>query len=250
MLSNQLNNAVATARTIAQVDELSRMVWQQWSAGNITDDAAQASQEAVQRQKALIRTKASQPSQRLRTTPRRRPLRNHQKSIRRRRALAASGNVPSTIACSFTTAELAVLTVIAIECGKKKTRLCTLPIAAIAALGGTSRTVVQGAIRLARHLGLVSVQERPRPGQRSDTNLLRIISSEWKIWLRLGNNNRVLKRTYHVSKKVDSRLAADDTSRHSRFVHGIRVDGQLARSNRRGENSKSAGKNQGRRRST
>jgi hypothetical protein len=38
----------------------------------------------------------------------------------------------------------------------------------------------------ARRLGLITVEERRRPGQRSLTNIVRIISKEWLTWLRKG----------------------------------------------------------------
>jgi hypothetical protein len=49
------------------------------------------------------------------------------------------------------------------------------------------RTTVQNALRQAVALGLVSVQARPRRGQRSDTNVVRIVSAEWLTWIRKGS---------------------------------------------------------------
>jgi hypothetical protein len=51
-----------------------------------------------------------------------------------------SGVVPAKIAAAFTMAELAVLTVIARQC--QRAGVCTLPVHAIAALAGVSRTSV------------------------------------------------------------------------------------------------------------
>ena len=63
-----------------------------------------------------------------------------------------SGVVPAKIAASFTPGELAVLSVIGRQCQRGGT--CSLPIDAIAALAGVSRTSVQNALRQARRLGL------------------------------------------------------------------------------------------------
>jgi hypothetical protein len=95
-----------------------------------------------------------------------------------------SGVVPAKIAASFTMAELSVLTVVARQC--QRTGVCTLPVDAIAALAGVSRTSVQNALRQARLLGLILVKERRIPGQPSLTNIVSIISKEWVAWLKLG----------------------------------------------------------------
>jgi hypothetical protein len=57
---------------------------------------------------------------------------------------------------------------------------------AFAARAGVGRTTAQNAMREARTLGLVTVQERRRRGQPSLTNIVRVISAEWRTWLRLG----------------------------------------------------------------
>ena len=60
----------------------------------------------------------------------------------------------------------------------------------IAARSGTSRSTVQRALREAQLLGLIVVQERRRAGQRSLTNIVRVISQEWRTWLRLSDKGR------------------------------------------------------------
>src|SRR5690606_29941129 len=68
----------------------------------------------------------------------------------------------------------------------KATGTCTLPIDAIAAMAGVCRTLVKSTLREAVHLGLIRVDERPRPGRRHDTNIVTITSAEWRTWLKLG----------------------------------------------------------------
>jgi hypothetical protein len=63
--------------------------------------------------------------------------------------------------------------------------VCGLHIYAIAARAGTCRTVVKNALREARRLGLATVTERRRRGQKSLTNLVRIVSPEWMAWIRI-----------------------------------------------------------------
>jgi hypothetical protein len=43
--------------------------------------------------------------------------------------------------------------------------------------------VVQNAIRTAARLGLVTVEERRREGQRNRPNIVRIVSKEWLAWI-------------------------------------------------------------------
>jgi len=63
---------------------------------------------------------------------------------------------------------------------------CFCTIAEIAARAGTSRTKVQDAIRQAARLGLLTVQERRREGQKNLPNVIRVVSREWLQWLRIG----------------------------------------------------------------
>ena len=104
--------------------------------------------------------------------------------LERRRRQAMSGVVPARIAAHFTMAEAAVLAVVGRTCQRCGT--CILPLDAIAALAGVSRTIVKNAMRQARILGLVEVKERRRRGLPSMTNIVQIISAEWNGWLRMG----------------------------------------------------------------
>jgi DNA-binding transcriptional ArsR family regulator len=112
----------------------------------------------------------------------RRPER--QASIERRRRLAASGPMPPALAAHFTQGELAALRIIGDEA--RDHGCCTLHIDAIAARAGVSRSTVQRALRIARRLGLIDVRERRRRGLPSLTNVVRIVSAEWRLWLSKG----------------------------------------------------------------
>jgi hypothetical protein len=96
--------------------------------------------------------------------------------------------MPPALARKFTQGETAVFRIISDE-----VRLhgrCDLHIDAIAARAGTCRTVVKNALREARRLNLVTVQERRRRGQRSLTNVIHIFSREWRDWLAKGGGVR------------------------------------------------------------
>ena len=104
-------------------------------------------------------------------------------SLARRRRMAAGGFLPPVLAAAFTLGEQAVLAVIGLEVGKRGS--CTLALGHIAALAGVCTTVAKRAVRQARVLGLLSVEERRVSRSRNDTNLLRVASREWAAWLRL-----------------------------------------------------------------
>jgi len=87
------------------------------------------------------------------------------------------------LAAAFTPGEQAVLAVVAMEIGKRSS--CTLAVGHLAALAGVCATVAKRAIRQARTLGLITVEERRLTGFRNDTNVIRVASAEWSGWLRL-----------------------------------------------------------------
>src|SRR4051795_4140848 len=116
--------------------------------------------------------------------PKRRPQRSpdRQRSLERRRKLAASGPMPPALAARFTTGELAVLKIVADEVRTKGA--CVLSVAEMAARSGTSESTVRRAFRAA--VGLMTVQERRVPFRPNLTNVIRIVSREWLAWIEKG----------------------------------------------------------------
>ena len=105
-------------------------------------------------------------------------------SMERRRRWAASGRLPPALAARFTLAEQAVLSLVAAETTRRGD--CRLAVGHLAAIVGVAETTVRNAIREARKLGLVTVEERRATGFRNDTNVVRVVSVEWTAWLRLA----------------------------------------------------------------
>jgi hypothetical protein len=105
-------------------------------------------------------------------------------SLERRRRWAASGRLPPAIAARFSLAEQAALALIAAESARKGD--CRLAIEHLAAVAGVSRSTVKNALREARKLGLLTVEERRVTAFRNLPNVVRIVSPEWGAWLRLG----------------------------------------------------------------
>ena len=111
--------------------------------------------------------------------------------------------MPPALAAKFTQAEMAAFRIVSDEV--RHHGVCALHIDAIAARAGTCRTTVKNALREARRLNLVTVQERRRRGQKSLTNLVRIISPEWMAWIRIGG-----KKIDHHGHRAERKRIRDN----------------------------------------
>lgn len=221
MFTEQLAAAIETS-LVRDLDALAKLLWKGHGAGTIADADAQRLAEALQRRRDIRPTNAPRKleslSRAVLTFPRAKPQRSPDKarSIERRRHLAASGPMPPALAANFTVGELAVLRIIADEHGSGG--LCDRSIAELAARAGVGMSTVRNAVRFAGRCGLLTVQERPRPGRKNLTNIVRIISREWLLWVarggrRPGNNlplsGNKLPSTYGIGfKKAESTVTA------------------------------------------
>lgn len=133
--------------------------------------------------------------------------------------------MPDTIRHHYTEGERAVLTVIAGEV--KHHGLCDLAVDRIAAIAGLSRTTVQNAIREARALGHLSVENRPRKGQKNLTNLVRIVSPEWLAWLKRGPSlaRQIGFKDFHPTKSQDKNKNLRDGKSRNDSTRGERCMG-------------------------
>jgi hypothetical protein len=174
------------------LDYLARQLWTAHANGTLTDEQAQSLAELLHDRQRVSRSdpphkgegKAHQAGRRSSIFPVRRYQRSpdRQRSLERRRTLAASGPMPPRLASMFTTGELAVLRLVADEV---RTRgLCALTVPELAARAGVCRRTAQVAIRQAAALGLLTVQERRQQGRLNLSNILRIVSTEWLSWLK------------------------------------------------------------------
>ena len=186
MLFEEMAEAIGRA-PIAALDDVTRALWSALSACELDEAQALHLSEAINARR--MASKAAQAAAGRGFLPVRvAPPRKHQRppersvAIERRRRLAASGPMPPALAARFSTGELAVLRIVADEW--KARQICALCLDAIAARAGVSRTTAQNAIRQARRLGMIEVQERRRPGARSLPNLVRIIDREWLAWIK------------------------------------------------------------------
>ncbi|MBX3492144.1 MAG: GntR family transcriptional regulator [Parvibaculum sp.] len=187
MFAERLGAAIDGARTLTQLDHLSKSIWQAVLSGAVSDDDAQHLAERIHASRGKTRAAyvpvGLPPGRPSIFPPRKAQIpTDRQKSRLRRRQLAASGPMPPRLAAMFTTSELSAIKVIADEVRAKGQ--CDRSIAEIAARAGVGRTTVQNAVRLAAREGLVTVQERRRQGQKNETNIIRVVSAEWRAWLK------------------------------------------------------------------
>jgi hypothetical protein len=190
VFTDQISEAINHA-SLAGCDQLARNLWKGFGAGVIPDDQAEALSAALEVRRRALRGEAGSyarklerpsasifPPRRVQVSPDRR------KSIERRRRLAASGPMPPALAARFTTGELASLRVVADEIVARG--VCSLTLGEIAARAGVCRSTARNAVRAAARAGLVTIEERRRPGRVSLPNLIRITSREWRVWLEHG----------------------------------------------------------------
>src|SRR4051794_26426481 len=107
MFSEQLNASIDSAQTLAQLDGLSSALWKGFSASAFSEEEAQKLSEILEAKRRAFRASYRPVCANRRPIPRRprnQPQRspNRQKSVQRRRQLAASGPLPPNLAAKFT----------------------------------------------------------------------------------------------------------------------------------------------------
>jgi hypothetical protein len=226
MLIDDVADQIALAADPNELDEVVKGMWSHHFAGALTeneaevlDEVARARREALQPPRTasspVIHRKPSGPPRRSARRRQRSP--DRQASIERRRRLVASGPLPPALAARFTWGEIAVMRIVGDEC--RAHGCCTLHIDAIAARAGVHRTTVQNALREGQGRGevpntpIISVQERRRAGQRSLTNVIRIVSREWRDWLHKGRRPAM---GVGSNCTTDKKLSSTDTSEKER----------------------------------
>jgi hypothetical protein len=124
----------------------------------------------------------------------------------RRRRLAYSGPLPPQLAARFTLGELSCLRIIADEIRQRG--FCALTLGAISARAGCCRELARRTLRKAEREGLLTVEERRRPGQINLPNVVRMASKEWASWVERGPRpQRIGPTKIAPSATTDSRKA-------------------------------------------
>ena len=217
---------IAEMRSLSMLDVIARDVWAGWASGTVADDQANTLSEAVKARKealrggdgasALTQLKATPGAAHAATEraggaphprysifpPKHRPKSpDRQRSIARRRRLAASGPLPPQLAAQFTTGQLAVLRIIADEVESRRGN-CALTIGELAARAGVCTALARNSIRIAEGLLLITTEFRKRPGKPHLPSVIRIISKPWNAWLIIGPKTK--RRALNAERDVAS----------------------------------------------
>lgn len=170
----ELRRAVEASPRAALAD-MAKALWRAMTEGLVSEAQAEALS-------ALIEAKRAIPAKLAPSRVGSRPITDA--SLERRRRWAASGMMPPNVACHFTPGEQAALAVVALEVSR--TGACRWPMGRIAGVAGVSVSTVKRALREAKHLGLIEVEERRVTWWRNDSNVVRITSPAWVAWLVRG----------------------------------------------------------------
>ncbi|TXN32740.1 helix-turn-helix domain-containing protein [Methylobacterium sp. WL119] len=176
----------AEAAPRAALPAVTAALWKVFGEGHLSETEAEAlsglieARQLTERPTELHQRSTDAPRKAVGSRPR------TDGSMARRRRWAASGRLPPALAAQFTLAEQSVLAVVAVEVAKRGD--CRLAVGHIAAVAGVSETMVRNALREARRLGHVTVEERRVARFRNDTNVVCVVSREWMAWLRLARS--------------------------------------------------------------
>jgi hypothetical protein len=241
----EILTAIGGTKSLATLDGFARAVWERWGAKELTDEQAQALAEAIEARKREVRgidtvaqrvphvaALAKGQGRLSHFPPKRKPQRSPDRraSIERRRTLAASGPMPPQLASQFTTGELAVLRLVADEVRIK--RHCMLTLGELAARAGVGITTARNAIHEAAGHGYLTIEERRRDKRPNLSNVVRIVSREWLVWIERGRRNLGIDRgnaNASASQKGGSKKMESTDIGSKRTYRGDRVSrGQLS----------------------
>jgi len=202
MTAIEILTAIGGTKSLATLDGFARAVWRRWGEKEVTDEQAQALAEAIEARKREVRgigtvaqraphvaALAKGQGRPSHFPPKRKAGRSPDRraSIERRRLLAASGPMPPRMSSQFTTGELAVLRLVADEVRTK--RHCTLTLGELSARAGVGITTARNAIHAAAGHGYLTIEERRRDKRPNLSNVVRVVSREWLVWIERGRKS-------------------------------------------------------------
>ncbi len=202
MFADEIRRAIEAADRIT-LPQVTALLWRAYGEGTVTEAEAEVLSGLIEARTDASAARRFSPVEPTVFNPSNRPS-TQERAVAPRRAVgarprtdtslerrwAASGRLPPGLAARFTLAEQAVLALVAAETTRRKD--CRLSIENLAAVAGVCRSTVKNAIREARQLGLLTVEERAITGFRNDTNIVRIVSAEWLAWLRLARRSDLI----------------------------------------------------------
>jgi hypothetical protein len=180
MFAQHFADALSRAQ-FHELNDLAHKLWKAHAAGHLADDEAQGLAEAIEAKKPKCPIGHATSFKPVTAPPKPQRTPDRQASIERRRRLARASPVPPELVDRFTGSEHAVLTVV---CGEiQRCGLCAWFLAKIAAIAGVSKSTVRNALRKARDVGLLHREQRRRAGQKSLSNIVRVLRRSWGHWL-------------------------------------------------------------------
>jgi hypothetical protein len=150
MLAEEIARAITAAPTARALDVVANVLWRAARAGAVDESDAGRLGNAVEARRTAIRLQV-RPIARPPSRPRRMPAKAD--LLARRRRCAASGALPTTIACLLTPGQISVVSIVVMEIRDRGR--CDLYLDAIAARAGVSRSLAKEALRQARLLGIL-----------------------------------------------------------------------------------------------
>lgn len=151
---------------------------------------------------------------------RQRPQRSpdRERSIQRRRQLAATWPMPPAMAGKLTTSQLAYARIVADEIALHGR--CDRTLDEIAARGGMCRKTAKRAQDRLVELKWIDVRERPIKGRKHLPNVVHIVSPEWETWIKMGpkprpigGHSRPTTDNKFISKSINSSAARAEKPR-------------------------------------
>src|SRR3954469_18271571 len=228
MFVDELRRAVEASPRV-ELAKVASLLWRAYAAGQVNEAEASELSDLIESRRALPAAPKPVPRRLIGSRPR------TPASLERRRRWAASGALPPALASRFTLAEQAVLAVVSAE--HRKRGDCRLTNKEVADVAGVSITTVKNALRAARALNLLSIEERRLTAFRNASNMVRIVDPSWRAWLRLGGGGKSVPRSPTAFKKQRARwpeLAQPaPASRQWRAPHDQREHGENHKPQRR-----------------
>ncbi|MFC0210214.1 hypothetical protein [Chelativorans intermedius] len=191
-----------------------------YESGEITTAAARPDKNRFRRERFQGRF--------ARPRPQRSP--DRERSIQRRRTLAATWPMPPAMAGMLTTSQVAYARIVADEV--KRNGDCRLTLDEIAARGGMCRKTAKRAQDRLAELRWIDVDHRPVKGRKHLPNVVRVVSSEWATWIKMGPKPRPIgghlcpttenqsSKTFNVAAAERPQGALEGVRRRSRAPTG------------------------------
>lgn len=158
------------------------------SPSNSEIEAGYASGEIATKAARAVGKRAMRRFQGRFTPPRPPRSPDRERSIHRRRTLAATWPMPPVMAGMLTTSQVAYARIVADEV--HRTGRCELTLDEIADRGGMCRKTAKRAQDRLAELEWITVAERPVQGRKHLSNVVRIVSGEWSTWIKMGPKPR------------------------------------------------------------